>query len=142
MTATMSNVDVVNAFHAAMEAYFRTGDDAEVAAMFEPGCPVSVPGMPPTIEGMRQVLPAFRAAFSDVTVTLGEVVSADDLIAYRMTFNATHSGEFMGLPATGRRVAMSETHVERIRAGKIVSHTGDLDMLGLMQQVGAIPAPA
>lgn len=142
MTVAMSNVEVIEAFHAAMEAYFRTGDDSELVAMFEPGCPVSVPGMPPTIEGMQQALPAFRAAFSDVAITLGEVVSSGDMIAYRMTFTATHSGDFMGLPPTGKQIAMSETHLERIRDGRIASHTGDIDMLGLMQQIGAIPAPA
>jgi predicted ester cyclase len=109
--------------------------------MFEPGCPVSVAGMPPNIEGMRQVLPAFRAALSDFAITMGESVSSGDMIAYRMSFTATHSGEFMGVPATGKKVTVSETHLDRITNGKIVSHTGDLDMLGLLQQIGAVPAP-
>lgn len=136
-----TNLDVINGFNAAMEEYFRSGDDAALVACFEPGCPVSVPGMPPSIEGMQQMLPAFRGAFSDVAITLGEFVSSGDMIAYRMAFNATHTGDFMGIPATGKRISMSETHVERIRNGKIASHTGDIDMLGLMQQIGAIPAP-
>ncbi len=93
-----------------MEGYFLNGDDSEVVAMFEPGCPVSVPGMPPTIEGMRLVLPAFRAAFSAPSFALGEVISNDEMIAYRMTFTATHSGDFMGVPATGKQIVMSETH--------------------------------
>lgn len=59
-----------------------------------------------------------------------------------MTFTATHTGEFMGVPATGNRLTVSETHIDRIRNGKIASHTGDLDMLGLLQQIGAVPAPA
>jgi predicted ester cyclase len=98
--------------------------------------------MPPTVDGLRQALPAFREALSDVAITLGEVVSSGEMIAYRMSFTATHSGDFMGVPATGRRVTMSETHIERIRDGKIVSHSGDIDMLGLLQQIGAVPAPA
>lgn len=137
-----SNVDVINSFHAAMEDYFRSGDDSELVAKFAPDCPVSVPGMPPTIDGLRQALPAFREALSDVVITLGEVVSDGDMIAYRMSLTATHSGDFMGIPATGRKVTMSETHIERIRDGKIVSHSGDIDMLGLLQQIGAVPAPA
>lgn len=63
------------------------------------------------------------------------------MIAYRIAFTGTHSGPFMGVPATGRRIAMSETHLDTIRDGKIVSHTGDIDMLGLLQQIGAVPAP-
>ncbi len=142
MADPSSNVEVINAFHAAMEEYFRSGDDSELVAKFAPDCPVSVPGMPPTIEGLRQALPAFRGALSDVSITLGEVVSSGEMIAYRMSLAATHSGDFMGVPATGRRVTMSETHIERIRDGKIVSHSGDIDMLGLLQQIGAAPAPA
>lgn len=125
-----------------MEAYFRSGDDSQLVGMFDPDCPVNVPGMPPNIEGMRQALPAFRAALSDVAITLGDVVSSGDMIAYRMSLTATHSGDFMGVPATGRRITMSETHIEHIRDGKIVSHSGDIDMLGLLQQIGAVPAPA
>ena len=142
MAVQTSNIQVINAVHTAIETYFRSGDDSELAAMFEPGCPVSVPGMPQTIEDMRQVLPAFRAAFSDVAIALGEVVSNGESIAYRMSFTATHSGEFMGVAATGRKVTMSETHIERVRDGRIVSHSGDIDMLGLLQQIGALPAPA
>lgn len=142
MPAATTNVEVINAFHAAMEEYFRNGDDSELVSMFDPACPVNVPGMPPNIEGMRQALPAFRAALSDVAITLGEVVSSGEMIAYRMSLTAKHSGDFMGIPATGRQVTMSETHIERIRDGKIVSHSGDIDMLGLLQQIGAIPAPA
>jgi predicted ester cyclase len=137
-----SNLEIINAFHVAMEKYWVTGDDSELVAVFDPACTVSVPGMPANIEGMRQMLPAFRSAISDIAITLGEHVSSGDMIAYRMSFTGTHSGDFMGVPATGKRVTMSETHLERIRDGKIVSHTGDTDMLGLLQQIGAIPVPA
>ncbi len=137
-----SNVEVINSFHAAMEEYFRSGDDSELVAKFATGCPVSVPGMPPTIDGLRQASPAFREALSDVVITLGDVVSSGEMIAYRMSLTATHSGDFMGVPATGRQVTMSETHIERIRDGKNASHSGVIDMLGLLQQIGAVPAPA
>ncbi|MGE0599914.1 MAG: ester cyclase [Dehalococcoidia bacterium] len=142
MAGSMSNLDVINAFHSEMEDYFRTGDDSALVASFAPGCQVSVPGMPPTVEGLRQVLPAFREALTDVAISLGEFVSSGDMIAYRISFTGTHSGPFMGVPATGKRVTMSETHVDTIRDGKIASHTGDIDMLGLLQQIGAVPAPA
>lgn len=137
-----SNLEVIEAFHRAMEDYWRTGDDEPLMAVFEPTCQFSVSGMPDSLEGMRQALPAFRQAFSDIAIRIGETVSDGDMIAYRMSFTGTHSGDFMGIPPTGRRVEMSETHIERIRDGKIVLHSGNTDMLGLMQQVGAIPEPA
>lgn len=135
-----SNLEVIEAFHKAMEEFWQSGDDASLAAMFDPACVISVPGMPDTLDGLRMVLPAFRQAFSDVAFRIGETVSEGDMIAYRMTFSGTHSGDFMGLPATGKQITMSETHVERIRDVKIVLHSGDTNMLGLMQQVGAIPS--
>ena len=132
-----SNIQVIETFHQAMEDYWTSGDDAPLIAIFDPGCKFSVPGMPETLEGMLHALPAFRHAFSEVAIRVGEAVSEGDLIAYGMCFSGTHSGEFMGIPATGRRIEMSETHIERIRDGKIVLHSGNIDMFGLMQQLGA-----
>jgi predicted ester cyclase len=112
-----------------------------MVAMFDPNCTFRVSGMPDTLEGMRQALPAFRQAFGDIAISVGETVSEGDMIGYHMAFTGTHTGDFMGLLPTGKRIAMSETHIERIRDGKIVLHSGNIDMLGLMQQLGAIPAP-
>lgn len=136
-----SNLEVIEAFHRAMEDFWRTGDDEPLAAMFDPNCTISVPGMPDTLEGLRQTLPAFRQAFSDIAIRIEETVSQGDMIGYRMFFTGTHAGDFMGIPPTGKRITMSETHIERIRDGKIVLHSGDIDMLGLMQQLGGIPEP-
>ena len=136
-----SNLEVIEAFHRAMEDYWRTGDDEALAAMFDPACTISVAGMPDTVNGLRQALPAFRQAFSDIAIRIGDTVSDGDTIGYRMTFAGTHSGEFMGIPPTGRRIEMTETHIERIRNGKIVLHSGDIDMLGLMQQLSGAPLP-
>lgn len=97
--------------------------------------------MPDTLEGMRQTLPAFRKAFSDIAIHIGETVSQGDMIGYRMSFTGTYTGDSMGIPPTGKGITMSETHIERIRDGKIVLHSGDIDMLGLMQQLGSAPAP-
>lgn len=134
-----SNLEVIERFHRAMEEYWRSGDDEPLVAIFDPACEVNVPGMPNTVEGMRMTLPAFRQAFSEIAIRIGETVSEGDMIGYRMSFCGTHSGEFMGIPPTGKRIELSETHIERIRDGKIVLHSGNIDMLGLMQQVGAIP---
>lgn len=136
-----SNLEVIEAFHRAMEDFWRTGDDEPLAAMFDPACAISVPGMPDTLDGLRQTLPAFRQAFSDIAIRMGETVSQGDMIGYRMSFTGTHTGDFMGIPPTGKQITMSETHLERIRDGKIVLHSGNIDMLGLMQQLGGIPAP-
>jgi predicted ester cyclase len=51
----------------------------------------------------------------------------------------THEGELMGIPATGKQVEFTETHISRIANGKIVERWGEWDVLGMMQQLGAVP---
>jgi len=58
-----------------------------------------------------------------------------------MTHSGTHKGEFMGIPPTGKRVSIEETFFFRIAAGKIAEYWGQQDTMGMMQQLGAIPAP-
>ena len=73
-------------------------------------------------------------------VTVGEMIAEGDKVAYRVTWTGTHTGEFMGIAATGKRVTVTETHVDQIANGKIMRHDGDSDQLGMLQQLGAIPA--
>jgi predicted ester cyclase len=60
-----------------------------------------------TGDGLRRALPAFRQTFSDIAIHIGDTVSDGDTIGYRMTFTGTHSGEFMGVPPTGKRIVMT-----------------------------------
>ena len=55
--------------------------------------------------------------------------------------DATHQGDFMGLPATGKSYTISETHIFHMRDVKVAEHWRDADMLGLMRQLGALPEP-
>ena len=61
------------------------------------------------------------------------------MVAGRMTTTGTHTGEFMGIPATGKRVSFTEIHIVRIANGKAVEHWGNQDDMGMMQQLGVIP---
>ena len=100
------------------------------------------PEMPPGLEGVRQYLTIFRTAFPDMRATLEELIAEGDKIVARVTFTGTHKGDFMGIPATGKSVKFSSIDIMRIGAdGKAVEHWGSTDMLGMMQQLGAIPPP-
>ena len=59
----------------------------------------------------------------------------------RHTTTGTHQGDFMGIPATGKKISMGEIHIVRIVNGKGVEHWGQADMMGMMQQLGVIPEP-
>jgi steroid delta-isomerase-like uncharacterized protein len=139
MSDEAANKEVVTRLNAAIEAFFNGGDIEAVAACFADDCKFTQPGMPPNLEGMKEALPAFRAALSDFRVSMEEMVAEGDLVAYHLSWTAVHSGDFMGIPPTGNHVSMTESHFDRVQDGKVVEHGGDWDQLGLMQQIGAIP---
>ena len=64
-----------------------------------------------------------------------------DMVAARVVFRGTHRGELQGIPATGKEVAFTSIEVNRLRDGKVEAHWVEIDLLGLMQQLGAIPGP-
>ena len=89
-----------------------------------------------------QVGKMFWGAFSDSHYTIEDQVGEGDKVATRMTWRATHTGDFQGLPPTGKQIAVSGITITRIKDGKIVEHWPSIDQLGMMQQLGVIPAPA
>ena len=99
------------------------------------------PGMASGVEGMKQMMGMFFSAFSDLQTTTEDVIAEGDRVVGRHVFTGTHSGDFMGIPATGKRVSIGEIHIVRIVNGKGVEHWGQVDMMGMMQQLGVIPAP-
>ncbi len=63
------------------------------------------------------------------------------MVAARVAFRGTHRGEFQGIPPTGKKVAFSSMEFNRVVGGKVEEHWVELDLLGLMQQLGAVPPP-
>ena len=103
-----------------------------------------VPAAPGPLEGLeawRQFSGSFAEAFPDIRLTVEEIFSEGDLVAARVAFHGTHRGEFQGIPPTGKEVAFTSIEVNRVRDGKVEEHWVELDLLGLMQQLGAIPEP-
>jgi steroid delta-isomerase-like uncharacterized protein len=99
-----------------------------------------VPGQAPGREGHKQVLNAWRAAFPDLTITADEALADGDRVVLRWTAHATHQGELMGMPATGRRVTLSGIDILRIAGGRIVERWGEFNSGEMLQQLGAPPA--
>jgi C-1 hydroxylase len=81
----------------------------------------------------------FMTAFPDLKFEIDDLVADGDRVASRMTARATHTGEYMGMPATGRSVTCSVFGIARVADGKLVEHWGVTDELHLMQQVGLVP---
>lgn len=99
------------------------------------------PGMASGVEGMKQMLGMFFSAFPDMQTTTEDVIAEGDLVVGRHTTTGTHKGDFMGIPATGKSISIGEIHIVRIANGKGVEHWGQVDMMGMMQQLGVVPEP-
>ncbi len=99
-----------------------------------------MPDIPPTAEGVKLFFAMFRSAFPDLTATLDDLIAEGDKVVALAHWNATHQGEFMGVPASGSSVTFGVIDVFRISNGLIVDHWGQSDILSLMQQIGAIPS--
>jgi steroid delta-isomerase-like uncharacterized protein len=79
-------------------------------------------------------------AFPDLQFTLDDLLAARDKVVARFTARGTQTGEFQGIPATGRAAAVSGIAIYRLADGKIVEQWLEYDQLGLLQQLGVIPA--
>jgi steroid delta-isomerase-like uncharacterized protein len=93
-------------------------------------------------EDLLQVLTMYEGAFSDQKYTIIDQVAEGDKVTTRTTWEATHSGEYQGLPPSGKRVLVSGIAVSRIEGGRIVERWLEVDRLGWMQQLGLVPAPS
>jgi steroid delta-isomerase-like uncharacterized protein len=102
---------------------------------------VPLPGQGPGLEGLKDILRGMRAAFPDLVFSIQEQVSEGDKVASRFEWTGTHRGPFLGVPATGRFVRVWGMVIDRLVDGRIKDTRILMDTLGLMMQLGAIPAP-
>jgi predicted ester cyclase len=101
----------------------------------------ALPGTPPGREGAKAFVRVFHAAFPDLSLTNEEIVGEGDKVVHRYVLRGTHRGEFMGIPPTGNRIEVHGIDELRVFGGKIVERWGQVDQLGLMQQLGVVPSP-
>lgn len=95
----------------------------------------------PGVEGINEVITTCRAAFEHLNVTIEDMVAEGDKVVARFTARGIHKGDFMNLPATGKPITMTGIEIFRIKDGKIAELWGEVNLLGLMQQLGIFPAP-
>jgi predicted ester cyclase len=99
------------------------------------------PGVPTSREGFKQSAIALKTAFPDLHYTIQDSVECGDRIVHRLAATGTMTGEFMGIPATGKRASWTEIHIARVANGRLAEHWGLVDQLGMLVQLGIVPAP-
>ena len=137
---SQSNADVVRRF---VEQYQSGDHDVAVAKEcladdfvdHSPFGPFS-----PDRDGVLALFDYLFAAFEGFHAEIHQQVSEGDLVTTRKTFHGRHVGEFMGVPPTGTDVAIDVIDILRVTGGKMREHWNVVDALGLMQQLGAVPA--
>ena len=98
-------------------------------------------GVPGGIEATRQFFTMLFNAFTDFHGTLEDIVAEGDRVVIRMMGRGTHTGEFMGVPPTGKQVTWRFITIYRIADGKLAEVWSEADQLGMMQQLGLVPPP-
>jgi len=100
------------------------------------------PGWSTGRDGVKAFFKAMTTAFPDLHATVEHVLADEGgIVAGRLTVRGTHLGNFLGIPATGRSATWTESHFGQIVDGRVVTHWGDIDQLGMLRQLGVIPQP-
>jgi steroid delta-isomerase-like uncharacterized protein len=93
------------------------------------------PGLEPNREGVRQFFQMVRTAFPDFSMTIEDMIAEGDKVFIRATMRGTQREEFMGIPASGKQMAVPVADVVRFRGGRVVEHWGITDTGAMMRQL-------
>ena len=100
--------------------------------------PRIMPGIPPGLQGARAAHRIMLLGFPDYHTVIEDLIAENDKVAARITMTGTHTGDFMGIAATGIQVEYSGMYIVRIKSGMIVEHWGEEDDVSLLTQLGAL----
>lgn len=92
-------------------------------------------------DAYKQFVVEMRSAFPDLQITVEDQIAEGDKVVTRWRARGTHTGVFQGIPPTGKSGEISGTIIDRIAGGKVVECWSNTDDLGLLQQLGVMPAP-
>jgi steroid delta-isomerase-like uncharacterized protein len=99
----------------------------------------SKPGIPPGREYATQMAAMYLSAFPDLQCVVEDQIAEGDKVVTRWTMTGTHSGDFLGVPASGKQVTVSGININRVVDGQIQEGWVVYDELGLLRQLGVIP---
>jgi steroid delta-isomerase-like uncharacterized protein len=123
--------------------FINTGNEELAREVISPDAVFHAPSHPEPLrgpDGYLEVLAMMRGGFSDVEWALEETVTEGDTVAARFTMAGTHDGDFFGIPASGNKISVQAMNFYYLTNGRIVGERAQPDLLGVMQQIGALPA--
>jgi predicted SnoaL-like aldol condensation-catalyzing enzyme len=123
------------------EVFVKNSADAVDELVATDFVPHSWPGVGPGREPLKQAQQRISMGLADVSMAIEDVIGEDDKVVVRLSSHARQVGEFMGMPASGKEYTIPEIHIFRIRDGMVAEHWLQMDTLGLMTQLGALPTP-
>jgi predicted ester cyclase len=120
-----------------------SGSESTVRTCVTPNWVNHDPSLPPLrgLEGAAELARLWRTGFSNLKMEIEDSIEMEDKVACRFRVSGTHSGPLMGIPGSGRPVSVVATGIFRISDGKLADNWVNFDALGLLQQIGAVPAP-
>ena len=137
--STEENKALVERF---VEEFWNEGNLSTADELMAPDAEIHLPaGEVVDVDGLNAFNVAFRGSFPDWHSTFEELVAEGERVAERWTGRGTHRGELQGIAPTGKRVEVPGSVFYRIVGGKIVEFRGQLDLMGMMHQLGATPSP-
>ena len=111
------------------------------AEIFAPDFLAHMPGQPPMDRAtFERYVAGVATGIAGYTYEIHDQIAQGDLVVNRITWRGVHSGDLAGAPATGRSVELRGINLFRVRDGRVVKQWAQLDMLGLLRQIGAIPS--
>ena len=124
------------------EEILPSGNPEALAAVVDPNC-VShdlPPGMPQGVQGVLGTNAMLHRAFSEQRYEVHQVIGEGDKVVIDATLHGRHTGEFFGIPPTGREIALRSVHIIRYADGREIETWALSDRLGLLQQLGVVPS--
>ena len=134
-----SNKDLVRAYFVAFRDRDATWWDRFIAPDFvrhDPGLDFEVRGP----AGVAKLAEGLHGGLSDIDMRIDEVIAEGDHVLARLRFQGRHTGEFQGVPATGKAVDIAVMDFFHVAGGRLAEHWALMDNLTMLKQIGAVDA--
>ena len=125
-----------------VDEVLNKGDESSARSLLSPDFVFHMPDKDLRgLEMFKQYMESSHSGMPDSHFAIEDIIAEKDKVVFCWTLTGTHTGEFMGIPATNKKVSNSGASVIRISGGKIVEIWPYWDRLSLMQQLGVAPSP-